>query len=245
MAQLLGRLKATDRGAGQCPKGLTGPGPVGAHQCRNTLPSGGSATTRVLKELNLYAPKATRCSQNTMEVPVTIRTNAPHGGAVVAASQRRTVRLDAFRRRLLAGLEAEALRFELLRATFAALGADCSATTTGRDRAVAALRMYCARAVIEEIEDAIVRIESGTYGTCQSCHRPISLERLEMIPHAGCCAFCPAALTSFAARRSKPRLRHERGEEAGALASLPVRFGVASPRDRPLQTGEVTWQPNR
>jgi RNA polymerase-binding transcription factor DksA len=106
------------------------------------------------------------------------------------------------------------LRFELLRATFTALTAD-SANTTDRDRAVAALRMFSARAVIEEIEDAIVRIESGTYGTCQSCHRPISLERLETIPHARCCASCPAAVG--------PRLRQECCEEAG-LASLPVRL---------------------
>lgn len=137
---------------------------------------------------------------------MTIRTNAPHGGAVVGTSQLLTVQLDAFRRRLLAGLEEEAFRFAQHRATVAALGADCCATTTGRERALAALHMYSARAVIEEIEDAIVRIESGSYGTCQSCQRPISLERLEMIPHARCCVFCPGAAASSAdhARRAAP-----------------------------------------
>lgn len=175
---------------------------------------------------------------------MTARTDAAHDDARAPACHLSTQPPARFRSRLLVGLGEEALRFAWLRATFAALTAD-SANTTGRDRAVAALRMYCARAVIEEIEDAIVRIESGTYGTCQSCHRPISLERLEMIPHAGRCALCPAALTSSAARRSKPHVRHERDEEAGALVSLPVRFGGAPTPDRPPQTGEVMWQPNR
>jgi len=152
--------------------------------------------------------------QNTTEVPVTARTDASHDDT------RATYPSPLLRSRLLVGLQEEVLRFAQLRATFTALTAN-PANTTGRDRAFAALRMYRARAVIEEIEDAILRMEGGTYGTCQVCHRPISLELLESDPHTRCCAFCPAPVT-FSARPAGPRLRREHGEPAGPSAFLPV-----------------------
>ena len=135
---------------------------------------------------------------------MTARTDTSHGEALGAASHFLTHPPARLRSRLLAELRDEGVRFEVLRATFAALTAD-SAKATDRDRAVAALRMFGTRAVIEEIEDAIVRIETGRYGTCQSCLRPISLERLEMIPYTRCCAFCPAAAAfSVDRRRAAP-----------------------------------------
>lgn len=36
---------------------------------------------------------------------------------------------------------------------------------------------------IEEIDDALERIENGTYGICQSTGKPISKGRLEAVPH--------------------------------------------------------------
>ncbi|WP_445664684.1 TraR/DksA family transcriptional regulator [Fodinibius sp. AD559] len=36
---------------------------------------------------------------------------------------------------------------------------------------------------IGEIDDALERIENGTYGICQSTGKPISKERLEAVPH--------------------------------------------------------------
>jgi len=36
---------------------------------------------------------------------------------------------------------------------------------------------------IGEIDDALERIENGTYGICQSTGRPISKGRLEAVPH--------------------------------------------------------------
>ncbi|WP_237394839.1 TraR/DksA C4-type zinc finger protein [Methylacidimicrobium sp. AP8] len=35
-----------------------------------------------------------------------------------------------------------------------------------------------------EVEEALKRIENGTYGICQMCGRPIPLQRLEAVPHA-------------------------------------------------------------
>lgn len=40
------------------------------------------------------------------------------------------------------------------------------------------------RKVISEIDDALKRIEEGTYGICQLCGEPISKIRLKAIPYA-------------------------------------------------------------
>jgi RNA polymerase-binding protein DksA len=44
--------------------------------------------------------------------------------------------------------------------------------------------------VLSEIEGALARIESGTYGICRTCGQPISEERLEAIPYATQCLDC-------------------------------------------------------
>jgi DnaK suppressor protein len=41
--------------------------------------------------------------------------------------------------------------------------------------------------LLVEIEEALGRIEEGTYGFCTSCGRPIGEERLEAIPYATLC----------------------------------------------------------
>lgn len=40
---------------------------------------------------------------------------------------------------------------------------------------------------LEEIEDALARIQDGTYGECERCHKPIGEDRLEAVPHARYC----------------------------------------------------------
>ncbi len=40
------------------------------------------------------------------------------------------------------------------------------------------------QALLQEVEDALKRIEEGTYGKCASCGRPIPEKRLEAIPWA-------------------------------------------------------------
>jgi DnaK suppressor protein len=44
--------------------------------------------------------------------------------------------------------------------------------------------------VLAEIDEALARIEAGTYGTCVTCGREIPLERLEAIPYATQCIDC-------------------------------------------------------
>lgn len=40
---------------------------------------------------------------------------------------------------------------------------------------------------LREVEDALARIEDGTYGSCSVCGKPISEERLEAVPWTTLC----------------------------------------------------------
>jgi DnaK suppressor protein len=44
--------------------------------------------------------------------------------------------------------------------------------------------------VLAEIDDALKRIDAGTYGICASCGQPIAEERLEAMPWATRCIDC-------------------------------------------------------
>ena len=44
--------------------------------------------------------------------------------------------------------------------------------------------------LLYHIDVALERVESGTYGLCQSCNKPIADERLEAVPHARLCIAC-------------------------------------------------------
>lgn len=43
---------------------------------------------------------------------------------------------------------------------------------------------------LNDIERAIEKIDSGTYGVCSNCTKPIEERRLKAIPVAGLCAVC-------------------------------------------------------
>lgn len=45
---------------------------------------------------------------------------------------------------------------------------------------------------IEEITEALARIDANTYGRCQECQGAIPVERLEIIPYARLCVPCQA-----------------------------------------------------
>jgi RNA polymerase-binding protein DksA len=44
--------------------------------------------------------------------------------------------------------------------------------------------------VLSAIDQALLRIENGTFGTCVRCGKPIAEERLEAIPYATRCIDC-------------------------------------------------------
>lgn len=47
-----------------------------------------------------------------------------------------------------------------------------------------------ARAELQEIDDALVRLREGTFGRCEDCGHPIPVARLEAIPYARLCIAC-------------------------------------------------------
>ena len=44
--------------------------------------------------------------------------------------------------------------------------------------------------LLYHIEQALDRIEEGTFGLCHSCKNPVNRERLEAVPHARLCIAC-------------------------------------------------------
>lgn len=43
---------------------------------------------------------------------------------------------------------------------------------------------------LHEVEDALAKVEAGTYGSCESCSKPIAEARLEAKPAARLCIAC-------------------------------------------------------
>jgi DnaK suppressor protein len=46
------------------------------------------------------------------------------------------------------------------------------------------------RESLSDVEDAIVKLDNGTFGTCEGCGQPISPDRLEAKPAAKLCMEC-------------------------------------------------------
>jgi DnaK suppressor protein len=44
--------------------------------------------------------------------------------------------------------------------------------------------------VLHDIDEAIARIEDGTYGACEMCEKKIPKARLKVVPHARLCIEC-------------------------------------------------------
>ena len=44
--------------------------------------------------------------------------------------------------------------------------------------------------LLAEINEAISRVEDGTYGACESCAKAIDPRRLDVVPHARLCIKC-------------------------------------------------------
>jgi RNA polymerase-binding transcription factor DksA len=58
------------------------------------------------------------------------------------------------------------------------------------EREIAETSEKRAEEAIADIEDAIARLDNGTYGACERCDATIPVERLEAIPYARRCVDC-------------------------------------------------------
>ena len=66
--------------------------------------------------------------------------------------------------------------------------ADMSADTFERELAMNIASSE--QEVLYQIEDALKRIDDGSYGVCQQCSKPISLSRLKAVPYTSLCIGC-------------------------------------------------------
>jgi DnaK suppressor protein len=64
------------------------------------------------------------------------------------------------------------------------------ATAYAVERMTDAYQARTIYATVTDIDEALDRIESGTYGRCVSCGNPIPDERLEAVPWAALCVPC-------------------------------------------------------
>ncbi len=46
--------------------------------------------------------------------------------------------------------------------------------------------------LLQQVEEALGRIEDGTYGACEMCGQPIHPDRLRALPYARLCINCKA-----------------------------------------------------
>ena len=73
------------------------------------------------------------------------------------------------------------------------LVASTAAALTDADEArlhVTGLLTIAAEAALDDIEGALRRLESGTYGTCTDCQQAVARRRLQMLPTARLCTLC-------------------------------------------------------
>ena len=47
--------------------------------------------------------------------------------------------------------------------------------------------------LLYQIDDALKRLDDGTFGLCQQCNQPITMSRLKAVPYASLCITCQRA----------------------------------------------------
>ena len=68
---------------------------------------------------------------------------------------------------------------------------DMADQATGNNEVHIALKLKQTDAkILQAIEEALLRIEKGTYGTCRDCGEPIAQARLNAIPWTRVCITC-------------------------------------------------------
>jgi DnaK suppressor protein len=59
--------------------------------------------------------------------------------------------------------------------------------------------------LLREVQDAMRRMDNGTYGVCYQCEEPISARRLDAVPWAKFCVSCQERLASGAVLENEDR----------------------------------------
>jgi DnaK suppressor protein len=105
--------------------------------------------------------------------------------------------MEGFRQRLLALRKDTAGEVASLRDEGASLGTD-GTQDVGDDAANTYARQMLLglsereRGLLREIDEALDRIDEGSYGDCEECGEPIGEARLKALPYATLCVDCKA-----------------------------------------------------
>jgi RNA polymerase-binding transcription factor DksA len=67
---------------------------------------------------------------------------------------------------------------------------DPEGATIGFERAQLTALLAAARERVAEVDDALRRVDAGTYGVCERCGQPIAAARLDARPFARYCMAC-------------------------------------------------------
>jgi RNA polymerase-binding transcription factor len=70
---------------------------------------------------------------------------------------------------------------------------DPDGATVGFERAQVGALLERAQQRVDELDDALGRVDAGAYGTCDHCGRPIAPERLAAVPTARACVECASS----------------------------------------------------
>ncbi|SHJ04093.1 TraR/DksA C4-type zinc finger protein [Lutispora thermophila] len=92
--------------------------------------------------------------------------------------------------------------------------------------------------VIGEVNEALRKIENGTYGICENCGKEIAEERLDIIPYARLCISCEEDLPLKAEDKEKGRPI----EEQILTPPFGRSFRDNSLEDSVMYDGEDAWQ---
>jgi len=65
---------------------------------------------------------------------------------------------------------------------------DRSHSTEERSKLISVVRAL--RSNLRDVDRALAKMDTGTYGTCERCGKPIAAERLEALPWAVLCIDC-------------------------------------------------------
>jgi RNA polymerase-binding protein DksA len=103
-----------------------------------------------------------------------------------------------YRKKLLAMRDRLAGEIDSLAATVAsnaqAVGEHDRAVSEAVDKEIV---LECAEEGIwKNVIDALKRLDDGTFGMCQTCHKPIAAERLDAVPYTANCIKCERILES-------------------------------------------------
>jgi len=66
---------------------------------------------------------------------------------------------------------------------------------------------------LKSIEEALRKLEEGTYGYCEECGEPIPIKRLKVLPFARYCVRCQEKIEKLSKQKMKLLYRFEELEE--------------------------------